>query len=40
VRFGALIETTAIPEVRVQARDLAELLLAKDRVRERSAAGA
>jgi len=26
VRFGALIETTAIPEVRVQARDLAELL--------------
>jgi len=26
VRFGALIETTAIPEVRVQARDLAALL--------------
>jgi uncharacterized NAD(P)/FAD-binding protein YdhS len=27
VRFGALIETTAIPEVRVQARDLAQRLL-------------
>jgi uncharacterized NAD(P)/FAD-binding protein YdhS len=26
VRFGALIETTAIPEVRIQARDLAEAL--------------
>ena len=26
VRFGTLIETTAIPEIRVQAQELAELL--------------
>jgi uncharacterized NAD(P)/FAD-binding protein YdhS len=42
VRFGALIETTAIPEVRIQARDLAELLTSSSQAchPERSAAGA
>jgi uncharacterized NAD(P)/FAD-binding protein YdhS len=33
VRFGALIETTAIPEVRIQARDLAEFLTAAENTR-------
>jgi uncharacterized NAD(P)/FAD-binding protein YdhS len=29
MRFGTLVETTAVPEIREQARDLARLLAAR-----------
>jgi uncharacterized NAD(P)/FAD-binding protein YdhS len=38
-RFGTLIETTAIPEIRVQARELGDLLTGRERVARLASAG-